>query len=46
MLKLNNITYGYTEDSPIFKKISMEVKNGEFIDIVGANGSIKMFIKQ
>lgn len=41
MLKLNNITYGYTEDSTIFKDFSLEVKDGEFIAILGANGSGK-----
>ena len=44
MIKTENLTFGFendTEENLILKGIDLEVKNGEFLCILGHNGSGK-----
>ncbi|MFJ7726604.1 ABC transporter ATP-binding protein [Neobacillus sp. NPDC097160] len=41
MLTIENLTYGFENARPIFQKISLNVKAGEFVSVIGASGSGK-----
>lgn len=45
-LEFKNVSFGYSEDSPVLKDVSMKITKGEKIAIVGYNGAGKTtFIK-
>ena len=39
MIKLENVNFGYNKEKSILKDINLEITEGEFISIVGKNGS-------
>lgn len=43
LLKIKNLNFEYVNNQPILKNISFKVDEGEFICIVGENGSRKKY---
>ena len=41
MIKIDNVSFEYSEGKPVLKNVSLEVKKGEFLVILGHNGSGK-----
>ena len=41
MIKIDNVTFEYSEGKPVLRNVSLEVKKGEFLTILGHNGSGK-----
>ena len=41
ILKLENISFSYNEKRKILKNVSIDIKKGEMISIVGSNGAGK-----
>ncbi|TWE08264.1 putative hydroxymethylpyrimidine transport system ATP-binding protein [Neobacillus bataviensis] len=41
MLQINELSYTFDAEKPIFEKISLDVKVGEFVSVIGASGSGK-----
>jgi putative hydroxymethylpyrimidine transport system ATP-binding protein len=41
MLSIKELTYAFKGTAPIFQHLSMEVKPGEFVSVIGASGSGK-----
>ena len=39
MIKLENVYFKYKNDKDILKDINLEINEGEFISIIGKNGS-------
>lgn len=37
-IEVNNVTFGYSEDEPVLKNLSLHIKEGEYVGIVGASG--------
>lgn len=44
MIKLENVSFKYKNEKEILKDINLEIKEGEFISIIGKNGSRKIYI--
>ena len=40
-IELNNVTFGYDENEPVIKNITLKLKPGEMVGIVGTSGSGK-----
>lgn len=40
-IKLENITFSYTENKPVIKNFSVEINKGDFIGIIGLSGAGK-----
>ena len=43
MIKLENVSFKYKNEKNILEGINLEVKEGEFISIIGKNGSRKIY---
>lgn len=41
IVKIEDLSFGYSSQNDILKNISLEIENGEFVCIVGENGSGK-----
>ncbi|KRM95152.1 ABC superfamily ATP binding cassette transporter, ABC protein [Liquorilactobacillus aquaticus DSM 21051] len=41
LLAINALSFGYTKEHPIIKDLSLEIKKGEMISLVGRNGAGK-----
>jgi energy-coupling factor transport system ATP-binding protein len=41
MIRLENVSYSYPDGSPALKNINLEIKEGEFLGVIGRNGSGK-----
>lgn len=41
ILTINDLTYAFEREKTIFKKLSLEVKTGEFVSVIGPSGSGK-----
>ncbi len=41
MLSIKDLTYSFSDERPIFQKISLDVQPGEFVSVIGASGSGK-----
>ncbi|MBZ4645470.1 MAG: transporter related [Clostridia bacterium] len=41
LIKLEDVCFSYIEGWPILKNVNMEIKNGEFLAVLGQNGSGK-----
>ena len=39
MIKLENVSFKYKLDKNVLQDINLEIKEGEFISIIGKNGS-------
>lgn len=39
MIKLQNVNFKYKNEKEILKDINLEINEGEFISIIGKNGS-------
>lgn len=39
MIKLNNVYFKYKDGKEILKNLNIEIKEGEFVSIIGKNGS-------
>ena len=39
MIKLENVDFKYKFGNTILKNINLEIKDGEFVSIIGKNGS-------
>lgn len=39
MIRLENISFKYKNEKEVLKDINLEIKEGEFISIIGKNGS-------
>lgn len=44
MIKVKNLCFAYEENNPIIKNVSFEIKRGEYVAILGHNGSGKSTI--
>ncbi len=42
MIKIENVNFKYKNEKEILKKINLEINEGEFISIIGKNGSRKI----
>ena len=42
MIKLQNVNFRYKNGKDILKNINLEINEGEFISIIGKNGSRKI----
>ncbi len=38
VIELKNVTFSYTQDSPIIKDLNLSIEKGKFVSIVGHNG--------
>lgn len=43
MIKLQNINFRYKNGKDVLKDINLEIKEGEFISIIGKNGSRQIY---
>lgn len=43
MIELKNISYGYEKKNTILKEINKEINQGQFVCIIGKNGSRKIY---
>lgn len=41
ILSINDLSYSFSNEKPIFKQISMDICQGEFVSVIGASGSGK-----
>lgn len=39
MIKLENVSFKYKNEKEVLKDINLEINEGEFISIIGKNGS-------
>lgn len=44
MIKLENVNFKYKNSDSILKNINLEIQEGEFVAIIGKNGSRKIYI--
>ncbi len=44
MIKLENVSFKYKNEKEILKNINLKIKEGEFISVIGKNGSRKVNI--
>ena len=42
MIKLKNVNFGYNKEKNILNDINLEINEGDFISIIGKNGSRKI----
>ena len=43
MIKLQNVNFRYKNGKDVLQNINLEIKEGEFISIIGKNGSRKIY---
>ena len=43
MIKLENVYFKYKNEKDVLKDINLEVKEGEFVSIIGKNGSRQIY---
>lgn len=43
MIELKGVNFRYKNGKDVLKNISLEIKEGEFISIIGKNGSRKIY---
>lgn len=43
MIKLENVSFKYKNSDAILKNINLEIQEGEFVTIIGKNGSRKIY---
>lgn len=44
MIKLENVSFKYKNSDAILKNINLEIQEGEFVTIIGKNGSRKIYV--
>lgn len=42
MIELRNVSYGYEKKNKILKEVNKTIKEGQFICVIGKNGSRKI----
>ena len=42
MIELENVSFKYKNEKEVLEDINLEIKEGEFISIIGKNGSRKI----
>lgn len=45
-IKFDRVNFGYIENKPIIKNLSFQIKKGEYICVIGHNGSGKSTISK
>ena len=43
MIKLENVNFKYKQKEYVLKDINLEIKEGEYVSIIGKNGSRKIY---
>ena len=43
MIKLENVGFKFKNEKEVLKNINLEIKEGEFISIIGKNGSREIY---
>ena len=43
MIKLENVSFKYKKDKEVLKDINLDINEGEFIAIIGKNGSRQIY---
>lgn len=43
MIKLENVNFKYKNGKNVLENINLEIKEGEFISVIGKNGSRKIY---
>lgn len=43
MIKLENVYFKYKNEKEVLKNINLEIEEGEFISIIGKNGSREIY---
>ena len=43
MIKLENVNFKYKNGKDVLKNINLEIKEGDFISIIGKNGSRQIY---
>lgn len=46
MIKLESVNFGYKNNKDILQNINLEIKDGEFISIIGKNGSRQIYFSK
>ena len=44
MIKLENVYFKYKNEKEVLKDINLEINDGEFVSVIGKNGSRKIDI--
>ena len=44
MIKLENVSFKYKAGKEVLKDINLEIKEGEFVSIIGKNGSRQIYL--
>lgn len=46
MIRLENVNFGYKNNKDILQNINLEIKDGEFVSIIGKNGSRQIYFSK
>lgn len=46
MIKLESVNFGYKNNKDILQNINLEINDGEFISIIGKNGSRQIYFSK
>ena len=46
MIELNNVSFKYKNGKDVLKNINLKIEDGEFISIIGKNGSREIYFSK